>query len=585
MHTGVSRTMTFRAKPVVKRSRSQWESQDRRNFLTNLAFGLLVLAAILILVVAVAYAWYNDHLASVGSVDGQTITKDELRDRVKIEDWRLVEQLRRLSTAVGAGQISSEDADTIQQQIDGQRNQIEAVALEKIIDNRIQSQLATEQGVTVSDADIDAKLLEEKTIPANRRLWMIEVEPAVSDGELEPTATQIQAARTRAEDALEEIRAGKAWEDVAKTVSTDTATREQGGDLGWVREEDRSLDEDFLAAAYALEPNSVSEVLEGEDGTFRIARVTDVAEESVDSLFETKLANDDIELPKYREALRGDLLRTKLQDAVVADLVKPGAQRRVAEIWLAPSEAATAADGVKARHILYSPNDDPDPASRPSAAPSNDPAWTQAEEAAQDAYERLQQDPTLFDRIARTESDEQQARGTAGSGGKLGDFIAEDSNFIEPFVDAVLAEGLEDGEILEPFRTEFGYHVVQIMYRPPNETQLEKLKTQADGGADFDQLARDFSESQTAGAGGEVGWVTRGQLEKAQEEAIFAAALGKTTDIVELEDGSLYLYKVFEEETRPVEGRQLEELRANVFGDWYQQKKDAVTIERASSAE
>ncbi len=580
--------MTFRAKPVVKRSRNQWESRDRRNFLTNLAFGLLVLAAILILVAAVAYRWYDEHLVSVGSVDGQAITRDELRDRAQIEDFRLLEQLRRLNTAVGAGQVSAEDASTIGQQLEGQRNQIEAIALERIIDNRIQSRLATEEGVTVSSADVDAKLLEEKTIPANRHLWIIEVEPAVTDGELEPTAAQIQAARTKAEDALEEIRAGKAWEDVAKTVSTDTATREQGGDLGWVREQDRSLDEGFLEAAYALEPNGVSEVIEGEDGTFRIARVTDVAAETVDPQFETKLANAKIDLAKYRAALQGEVVRTKLQDAVVADLVKPGAQRRTAEIWLAPSDAATAAEGVKVRHILYSPGDDPDPASRPSPAPSSeptDPAWTEAKEAADDAYERLQEDPTLFDRIARTESDEQQARGTAGSGGKLGDFISAETNFDQTFLDAVLAEGLEDGEIVPPFRTDFGYHIAQIMYRPPNETQLEKLKTQADAGADFAQLARDFSESETAGAGGEVGFVARGQLaEKAQEDAIFGAAIGKTTDIVEIEGGGHYLYKVFEEQTRPVEGRQLEELRANVFGDWYQEKKDAVTIERALEA-
>ena len=77
-------TMTFRAKPVVKRDhRPAWEAQDRRNFYLNLGLrpdrrprrssssasrpGL---------------NYYNDHLASVGSVDGQSITKDELRDRV-----------------------------------------------------------------------------------------------------------------------------------------------------------------------------------------------------------------------------------------------------------------------------------------------------------------------------------------------------------------------------------------------------------------------------------------------------------------------------------------------------------------------
>ena len=573
--------MTFRAKPVVKRSRNQWESQDRRNFLTNIAFGLVVVAALLILAVAVALAWYNDHLVAVGRVDGQAITKDELRDRVEIEDWRLLEQLRRVSNALGAGQISEEQAAGVQQQINAQREQVETIALERIIDNRIQAQLATEAGVSVSEADIDAKLTEEATLPASRHLWIIEVKPTISDGELEPTSTQVRQARDKAESALEEIQAGKAWEDVAKSVSTDTTTREQGGDLGWIREDDRSLDEAFVEAAYALEPNSVSEVLEGEDGIFRIARVTDVAEESVDQLFQTKITNDGIDLAKYRAVVRGDVIRQKLEDDVVADLVKPGPQRRVAEIFLAASEGLTAADGVKARHILYSAKDQPRPE---SALPTDDPAWAEAEEDARDAYERLQEDPTLFDQIARTESDETAALGTAGSGGKLGDFITEDSGFIEEFTTAVLAPGLRDGQILEPFRTDFGWHVVQIMYRPPNETQLEKLKTQADGDADFAQLARDFSESETAGAGGDVGWVARGQLDAALIEAIFAAELGETTEIVEIAEGGqddgLYLYKVFEEEERELAGRQLEELRSNTFSAWYQDKKNAFTVQR-----
>jgi parvulin-like peptidyl-prolyl isomerase len=391
----------------------------------------------------------------------------------------------------------------------------------------------------------------------------------------------VTAAREKAESALEDIQADKAWEDVAKSVSTDTTTREQGGDLGWIREDDRSLDEAFVEAAYALEPNSVSEVLEGEDGIFRIARVTDVAEESVDQLFQTKITNDGIDLAKYRAVVRGDVIRQKLEDDVVADLVKPGPQRRVAEIFLAASEGLTAADGVKARHILYSAKDQPRPE---SALPTDDPAWAEAEEDARDAYERLQEDPTLFDQIARTESDETAALGTAGSGGKLGDFITEDSGFIEEFTTAVLAPGLRDGQILEPFRTDFGWHVVQIMYRPPNETQLEKLKTQADGSADFAQLARDFSESETAGAGGEVGWVARGQLDEKLIDAIFAAELGETTEIVEIAEGGqddgLYLYKVFEEEERELAGRQLEELRSNTFSAWYQEKKNAFTVQR-----
>ena len=75
--------MTFRAKPVVKRDhRPAWETQDRRNFYLNLGFGLIVVLALLILAIAAGLNYYNDHLASVGSVDGVSISKDQLRDRV-----------------------------------------------------------------------------------------------------------------------------------------------------------------------------------------------------------------------------------------------------------------------------------------------------------------------------------------------------------------------------------------------------------------------------------------------------------------------------------------------------------------------
>jgi membrane-anchored glycerophosphoryl diester phosphodiesterase (GDPDase) len=74
--------MTFRAKPVAKRAQKpSWESRDRRNFYLNLGFGLVVVAAVVILAMAFALTYYNDHLVSVGSVAGQSISKDELRDR------------------------------------------------------------------------------------------------------------------------------------------------------------------------------------------------------------------------------------------------------------------------------------------------------------------------------------------------------------------------------------------------------------------------------------------------------------------------------------------------------------------------
>ena len=79
--------MTFKAKPVVKRAhRQSWESRDRKNFYLNLGFGIVLASAVLILLIAAGLTWYNDHLAPVGSVDGQSITKDEFAERFAIEN-------------------------------------------------------------------------------------------------------------------------------------------------------------------------------------------------------------------------------------------------------------------------------------------------------------------------------------------------------------------------------------------------------------------------------------------------------------------------------------------------------------------
>jgi parvulin-like peptidyl-prolyl isomerase len=577
--------MTFRAKPVNKRPRNQWESQDRRNFLTNLAFGFVIVAAVAILGIAFGLTWYNDHLAPVGHVDGQAITKDELRERQKIEEWRLAEQIRRMSTQISSGRLSAEQAERRQQLISSQQQQIAQIALERIIDNRIQARLAVEEGISVADADIDTELADEATIPEARHLWLIEVKPAVTEGELKPTPAQVGEARTKANDALADIRSGTSFEDVAKSVSTDTATREQGGDLGWIESDDAFLDEALLAAAYELEANAVSDVLEGDDGVFRIVRVTDIEAEVVDALYQTKITNEGIDLGRYREVVRGQVIRDKLEAKIVADVGKPGLQRRVAQLLIATDEEGLVPEAVKVRHILYAP-DDFIPGQDESPAPSDAPGWGPAEAEARAAYDRLTERPELFDRLARDESDEPIAQGTTGSGGKLGTYIAPDNtDFVPEFVEAISKPGLKDGDILEPVRTAFGWHVIQIMYHPPAKTQLEKLKAQAESGTDFGLLARDYSEDRvTAGAGGEIGWVALGELEKAAEEAVFGATVGKPSDIIELElsDGTyLALFMVFEEEERTPEGRQLDQLQANAFGEWYQEKKGALTIQRS----
>jgi parvulin-like peptidyl-prolyl isomerase len=581
--------MTFRAKPVVRRSRNPLDSPDRRTLLTNVAFAAVIVAAILILVVALGFNWYTEHLAPVGSVNGQTVTKDQFNDRLAIERWRIQEQTRRIQNLVASGRMTEAQASSAGQILESQAQQLESLALERIIDNRIQADLAVQEGITVTDADIDAKLVEEATTPAGRHLWVIEVAPVISDGALASTPAQEAEARTKANNARADIEGGQKWEDVAKSVSTNVATRDQGGDLGWVGADDRTLDEALVKAAYELEPDGMTEVIMGEDGIFRFGRVTEIQDAKVDELFQTKMQNEGVDVAKYREVVRGDVVRTKLEDKIVADVSKPGPQRQVSTLFIPSADVEVPETAVKVRHILYSPNDSvPSPGASP--LPTDDPAWQRAQEEAQAAYEKLKANPELFDEMARTESDETAALGASGSGGKLPGYIApDDTNYVPEFVEAVSKPGLQDGQVLEPFRTDFGWHVVQILYHPPDLAEMEKLKQEADSGADFAQLAREFSEDQnTAGSGGDLGWIAKGQLDQRYIDSIFGAPVGKTGEIVTVADGGredgLHLFKVFKEEERTPEGRQLDDLRANAFGDWYTEKKDTYTIDRGQGS-
>jgi peptidyl-prolyl cis-trans isomerase D len=66
-----------------------------------------------------------------------------------------------------------------------------------------------------------------------------------------------EAARARAEEALERIRAGEEFADVAADMSDDVGTRNAGGDLGWVPR--GMLGDAFEEALYELQTGEVSE--------------------------------------------------------------------------------------------------------------------------------------------------------------------------------------------------------------------------------------------------------------------------------------------------------------------------------------
>ena len=102
--------MTLRARPVARRrGRAGWDSGDRRNNLINLGFFLAIGLSILILIGYSVWSWYDAHYGSAAVVNGQTITKDEWLQRIKIEGFRLSYVESRIQTLMAKGRISRDD--------------------------------------------------------------------------------------------------------------------------------------------------------------------------------------------------------------------------------------------------------------------------------------------------------------------------------------------------------------------------------------------------------------------------------------------------------------------------------------------
>ena len=173
------------------------------------------------------------------------------------------------------------------------------------------------------------------------------------------------------------------------------------------------------------------------------------------------------------------------------------------------------------------------------------------------------------------------ARGVSGTGGKLPGYVTNDGQYVKEFEDAVLSPASTDGTIIAPFKSPFGWHVVQIVNHPTDQAHLQALKTQADGGADFGALARDNSDGPEAGKGGDLGWVAKSQLKDQLIAAIFAAPVGKTSEVSTIAG----------RRDVPVQGPRRgdadaggpparRDIKSDAFSDWYTVKKAAVDVQR-----
>ena len=352
--------MTFRSRPAPSRARSRQSS--RKTLYTNLLFGGIIVFALLILAIAAGVNWWANHLQPVATVNGDSISRDDFTNRVRVDLWRLNAVESRVRDAATNGLITNDQRDQEIAQLNqekGDANSVYGSSIQSLMDARLQAQLAAQFGITVSDADVDARLLKEATTMEQRHVFIMEIAPTPVAPSNEPTDETIKAALTRAQALLARLNNGEEWAAVAKDSADPPPS--DNGDQGFITKDQSTLDAAILSAVFALPANGHTDIVKGADGTFRIAQVTRIVPMTVNEQYQQSIINGGVPIDVYRQAVRADAIRDAVKARIVADdTTKESVQRHVLEIKLEQqvdqqTNQPILTDEVEVRHILYAP--------------------------------------------------------------------------------------------------------------------------------------------------------------------------------------------------------------------------------------
>lgn len=583
--------MTFRprrqARPGVgARVRRLFEDEDRQQATVTVLFIGAIVLVVLALLGAVGLAWYNDNLRPLAKVGSVEIDPQLMRDRVAFETWRIGRDQDRVTEALQNNEIDSTTASSRIDALNQQLNALGSSGLDDLIDIVYQSQLATDQGISVTPDQVTTLLDKEVAGVEKRHMWEIVVKPIAADPTAGPTQSEQKAALDKAQAALDAVNAGGDWATVAHQYSN-ADSEPAGGDLG-IATPNKISDLEFQKELFELPLNGTTGIVKGADGYYRIGRVTEIQPAGEQAGLRDQLFS---RLPEssVRRLLTYESGAGQLHDKITNDaLAATPEQVRLAVIYIQGdvSDDPIAAQGeVDYSEIVFAPNDNLDAA---ADLPADDPAWTKAQSDAQAIYAQLkaiadvEQRKTTFADLAKTNSDSD----TGQDGGSVG-FVTRD---LPPAAvgDALFTGTYTAGDLVGtgPIKGDDAYYV--LLFNEKRASVKDRIQAVKDAlaapGADFNAIAGQLSEGPEKKDNGEIGWLTKDQLSTQIGDKVFALAVGQVSDLIPL-GGGQYFVKVEERMARPLDPDQIPNIRDTAFTKWYSDKLTAAeadgTITRA----
>ncbi len=558
--------MSFRNRPVFDRKHHpRWQDELRSQQLIVACFAVAIALALGIFGATVWSSYYDAHLRQVAEVDGTAFNRDALGTRAGI----MASELSATGTELQA-QLGGARDDVIKQQLDvinGQLQTLSGDASNSLVLGAFLEHQAPLAGLGVSDNEINAEIARRETRPLRLKLSAITINvlPADAQAGAKPTDAGWTVAEKQANAIMAQLRSGSDFAQLAKDKSSDVATKDKSGLIGWVGQGDAVYGPLFDAAKNAKSGDLVGPV-KGSLG-YTVLHVDERKAAGPDKVLTRLLDTSGVSAQEYRDFIRDDLLRAKFQGYFANTVIKPDQpQRKIAQILIAPDAQGVPVPKLHLRHILVQPL--PGAADQTKATPAQ---WAAAlAKATRIRVEAAKPDANWYE-LAK-QSDDSSNKGRAGD---LGMYDPASSTFVKEFKDAVRT--LRVGDVSQPVRTSFGYHIIKVVgERITAQDEADKLITELRGHPDeFAALARDNSEDTgTAVNGGEVGWVAHYELPAAQDAAVFALKTpGQVSDPVATQTGT-YIYRLLDtSESMKISDSRLQQIKTTGFQRWLDEQK------------
>ena len=547
------------------------DAQHTRN-VSWIFYGLIVVVVVVI-VGGLAYGFYESNLKPAATVDGTDISRSDLSDRQKLEDFRAARFEAEARVALTAGLIDATLADTrfgvaASLASDKSVSGVDGNDASELAGLVFREQLAADEGVELTEEELEAAIAADGTAPASR--WadvLIVLTPEQAEG-FGSSEEGIADAQERAAAAAAEMGPDADLDALAETYSPAQVQS------FYVWEGSTSAPE-FEAAVLAASEGDVLDPIGQPTGEQLVAYIGTGAPEMPDEGF-VEAVNSEVGEDVHRRNVELEALSEKLEEHITEQaLAAEYEQALLGEIQVArnPFTADDDAGEARASHIIYTPETPLDEEGNPTAAadlPADDPAWDEAEALAQAAFAELSaiEDPDeraeAFAERAIAESDGP----SAPEGGDLG-WFPEEGVMVPEFTEAIWGNiDAQANDVLGPVQTEFGWHVIMFHeFRSSlNARTREVERALAEEGADFEVIAAEYTEDPD---GPVTEWWVVENLDGALIEQLQTMDVGDVAPATDEGDG-YYFYQLQEMDTRPLDEADATLVEANAFADWFE---------------